>query len=172
MSPVGGYTWAFCLSCLFESSGFCLRIKVSALYSYLSFSNIYLCIWLGRVLVAAWGSSLHPVGSFLVVYGLGCPAAGGILVYPPGVKPISCIAGRFFTSGVIWREVFEPSPKDCLGMNRQVESGWMGFQTVETHTHERLRHDRNDHIIQYDQRVRWIRVWREMWLWKWTKSIS
>ena len=41
------------------------------------------------------------MGSVLVVYGLSCPVACGILVPQPGVKPVSpTLAGGFFATGL------------------------------------------------------------------------
>ena len=48
--------------------------------------------------LGAWASVIAAVGSVVVVHGLSCSSARGILVPQPGIKPVSlALTGRFLT---------------------------------------------------------------------------
>ena len=72
----------------------------SGVCSSLLFFDIYLFIWLCRLLLAALGFLLCHAGSSIVVLGFSCPMACGILVPQPGIKLVSPqLQSRFLTTG-------------------------------------------------------------------------
>ena len=59
------------------------------------------------VVCGAWALSLRRTGSGVMVHGLSCPAASGILVPRPGIEPVSpVLEGRFFTTGPPRKSLF------------------------------------------------------------------
>ena len=49
--------------------------------------------------LGTWASVIAAVGSVVVVHGLSCSSARGILVPQPGIKPVSlALTGRFLTN--------------------------------------------------------------------------
>ena len=107
----------------------------------------YYFFWLQQVLVAAhgafrcgaWapehvGSSLRLAGSLVevrassvvVVRGLSCPAACGILVPQPGIKPASpALEGGFFTTGPPGKSLFGFLKKKFTDLWCRGVVGWL-----------------------------------------------